>query len=138
MSCVEPVNERMKVLIVEDEALVSLHLSDIIEDAGYVVEGVAERQEEALRLADQCGSGIAIVDVNLNGHQIGVEVARELRNKHGMYLIFISGFNDVADLPEVRALTPTAVLQKPCRNDEVIDAIKLAAAQAAQAKDVAG
>lgn len=136
MSCVEPMNEPVKVLIVEDEVLVSLHLSDIIEDAGYVVEGVADRQEEAFRLARRCGNGVAIVDVNLNGDEIGVKVAKELQDRHGMFLIFISGFNDVADLPEVRALTPTAILQKPYRNDEIINAIKMAAAVATTAKDV--
>src|SRR4051794_26038946 len=40
----------MKVLIVEDEALVALTIEDVLAEAGYDVIGIADRPSEALRL----------------------------------------------------------------------------------------
>lgn len=117
----------VRVLIVEDEALVSMMLADLVEDAGFVVAGEATKGDQALQLAAEGRPDIAIVDVSLHGRREGVEVGAELARRYGMGLIFISGHGDVGDWPEVQALAPAAVLQKPCLPTQVITALKRAA-----------
>lgn len=128
----------LRVLIVEDETLVSLMLCDIVEDAGFSVVGPAMTGEEALQLAEAERPAIAIVDITLHGHREGVAVGAELARRHGLELVFVSGHGGVADWPEVRALAPAAVLQKPCLPRQVIQALKTAAMASAARGEGAG
>lgn len=116
-----------RVLIVEDEVLVSMMMSDLVEDVGFEVTGVATKADEAFRLVDEQRPDIAIVDVTLNGDRGGVEVGAELSRRYGIGLIFMSGHGGVGDWPEIRELDPVAVLQKPCLPTQVMDALKAAA-----------
>jgi DNA-binding NtrC family response regulator len=58
-----------RVLIVEDEVLVSLLLEDMLGDLGHEAVGPAGNMETALRLANEASVDMAILDVNLNGEE---------------------------------------------------------------------
>jgi CheY-like chemotaxis protein len=57
----------LRVLIVEDEALISLHLQDVLRDLGHSVSGIAPSLRTALAVAAGTPSDLAIVDVGLVG-----------------------------------------------------------------------
>ena len=59
----------LRVLVVEDEALVSFQIEDILEELGCVLAGSAARVGEALALAGGPGVEAAILDVNLAGEE---------------------------------------------------------------------
>lgn len=118
---------RRRVLIVEDEALVSMLLCDLVDDGGFEVVGPAVTPAEALDLAESGRPDIAIVDVTLHGDAAGVELGAELVRRYDLSLIFISGHSGVDRWPDVRALAPVAVLQKPCLPTQVMDALSAAA-----------
>jgi CheY-like chemotaxis protein len=58
----------VRVLIVEDEMMVAMLLEDMLAEIGYTPVGPAVRIEPALKLVEQGGFDIAILDVNLDGH----------------------------------------------------------------------
>jgi CheY-like chemotaxis protein len=58
-----------RVLVVEDEMMVSMLLEDMLADIGCTSVGPATRVETALKLIEQGGFDIAILDVNLNGDE---------------------------------------------------------------------
>lgn len=119
--------QSFRVLIVEDETLVSMLLSDLVDDAGFEVAGPAVTAQEALQIAEDERPAIAIVDVSLRGEREGIELGAELGRRYGLELIFISGHGGVGEWPEVQALAPAAVLQKPCLPTQVMEALKAAA-----------
>lgn len=102
------------VLIVEDEPLVAMFLTDLIEDLGHVVLGTAATPEAALLAAAQNPPPIAVVDANLGGRGDGIALAGRLQDLHATRIIFLSGDSGLSADPAVRALNPLAVLQKPC------------------------
>lgn len=108
-----------RVLIVEDETLVSLFLADIVVDMGFEVVGPAAERGEALSLAASHSPALAIVDVSLQGGRDGIGVGQELAQRADIALVFMSGHDGVEAWPEVRALSPAAVLRKPCPPDEI-------------------
>ena len=61
----------LKVLVVEDEALVSMLLEDMLSDLGCEIVGPIMRLAEALAAAEDPGQAmdIAILDVNLAGER---------------------------------------------------------------------
>jgi CheY-like chemotaxis protein len=54
-------------MIVEDDAIVALDLSVMLESRGHRVAGTASSTAEALSLADRARPDIVLMDINLHG-----------------------------------------------------------------------
>lgn len=80
----------LRVLIVEDEALLSLYLQECIEDAGHTVVGIAATSREAIDLAVQARPDLAFVDVNLLDGNTGIEAARVMAQQHRVLVVFMT------------------------------------------------
>jgi DNA-binding response OmpR family regulator len=85
-----------KILVVEDEYLIAMTLSDILEDAGVVVAGPIGRLEEALDYVNSEGSALdgAVLDVMLHG-QTSYPIADSLLAS-GVKFVFVTGYNERA------------------------------------------
>lgn len=57
----------LRVLVVEDEMMVSMLIEDMLTDLGCVVVGPASRLDEAIELANCSQLDCAVLDVNLGG-----------------------------------------------------------------------
>lgn len=100
----------LRVLVVEDEMMVSMLIEDMLGDLGCQVVGPAARLDEALTLAETADLDCAVLDVNLGGEST-FPVADLLREK-GAPFAFATGYGD-AGLREIDRASP--VLQKPFR-----------------------
>ena len=83
-----------KILIVEDESVVRLHLSRIIAAMGHRLVGQASSAEEALACAASDVPDLVLMDINLKGERDGVSAARELVNLYGCAVVFATAFAD--------------------------------------------
>jgi DNA-binding response OmpR family regulator len=104
------------VLIVEDEALITMLFEDILEDLACKVVGPAMNVRQALELAQSAEIDVAILDVNLGGES-SFPVAALLRSRE-VPLVFSSGYGSQGLPPEWQD-RPT--LPKPFTSDEVAD-----------------
>lgn len=104
----------LRVIVVEDEALLALEMEDILSDAGYVVVGTAARLGPALELAEQADFDTALLDMNLAGERID-PVARAIAAR-GLSIIFVTGYGD-RTLPHGIA---APVLEKPCSREKLL------------------
>lgn len=104
----------LRVLVVEDEMMVSMLIEDMLSDLGCVVIGPAARLDEAIALAESTPIDCAVLDVNLGGQPI-FPLADILRAK-GAPFAFATGYGD-AGLRDVDRGSP--VLQKPFRESDL-------------------
>ncbi|WP_300577761.1 response regulator [Phenylobacterium sp.] len=104
----------LRVLVVEDEMMVSMLIEDMLSDLGCKVIGPASRLEEAIALVESSELDCAVLDVNLGGQPI-FPLADILREK-GAPFAFATGYGD-AGLRDVDKGTP--VLQKPFRESDL-------------------
>lgn len=81
---------KLRFLIVEDEALVSMLIEDIVAELGYEVAAVASRLQEACDLAQTRQFDFAILDVNLDGKP-SYPVA-EILSERGVPFAFATGY----------------------------------------------
>jgi CheY-like chemotaxis protein len=79
-----------RVLVVEDEMLVSMLLEDMLGDLGCEVLGPATKIDDALALAEGEDIDFAILDVNLNGTE-SYPVADALAAR-GVPFMFATGY----------------------------------------------
>jgi CheY-like chemotaxis protein len=107
-----------RILVVEDEIMVAMHLEDMLTEFGYEVVGPAPRLDPALALARDGGFDFAILDVNLAGRQ-SFPVADVLVER-GIPFIFATGYGTLG-LTERYGSTLT--LQKPVSGKDLQRAI---------------
>jgi CheY-like chemotaxis protein len=96
------------VFLVEDEVMIRMMVSDMLEDLGYRVVAEAGEINEAMKLAQTAEFDIAILDVNVNGKVISP--VAELIRARNLPFIFATGYGS-SGLPEEYRDRPA--LQKP-------------------------
>jgi CheY-like chemotaxis protein len=101
-------DRQLRVLIVEDEALVGMLIEDNLMDMGHEVAAMASRLTQALDLARTGSFDVAILDINLDGEP-SYPIADILKER-GIPVIFASGYGP-GGLDPKYAGTPT--LTKP-------------------------
>jgi two-component system, response regulator PdtaR len=77
-------------MIVEDEALVAMILRDVLQEKGYKVLNLTDRQDEALAVAKAEKPHLALVNIRLAGHDDGIELSEHLKAL-GIPVLLISG-----------------------------------------------
>jgi CheY-like chemotaxis protein len=85
-----PLSAPLRVLVVEDSALIAMDLEAILRDAGHTVIGPASSVAEALLLAASDHVDVALLDIDLDG-QLVTPVAETLRAR-GIPFAFSTGF----------------------------------------------
>jgi DNA-binding response OmpR family regulator len=83
-----------RVLVVEDEAMLSLNLEDMLRDLGCVVAGTAAKIDEALEMARTSEYDVALLDVNLGGKR--VDPVAEAVKERGAPIIYVTGYGKTA------------------------------------------
>jgi CheY-like chemotaxis protein len=116
----------IRVLIVEDEAMVAMLIEDILDEMGCKVAGIASELGEALTKSEEEEFDIAILDVNLNGAR-SFRVAEKLAELRVPF-VFSTGYG-FAGVPA--AFHGVPVLVKPFREHDLMDALATALQSAA-------
>ena len=104
----------LRVLVVEDEMMVSMLIEDMLTDLGCAIVGPASRLDEAMELARATELDCAVLDVNLGGQPI-FPVADLLRER-GRPFAFATGYGDAGLRDQDRG---APVLQKPFREGDL-------------------
>jgi len=107
-----------RILIVEDEVLVSVMLANLVTDAGAVVIGPTGTTTKALALNEQEVTHCAVLDVKLMDG-MSVPVAESLAAR-GIPFVVATGYRPEAIAPGYNG---APVLRKVYMSDEVIEAI---------------
>lgn len=82
----------LRLLVVEDEAILRLDLEDILTELGCVVAGSVGQLEPGLQLAETLACDAAILDVNLDGSRVDPIADRLARR--GIPFLFTTGYGD--------------------------------------------
>ena len=117
----------LRVLVVEDEAAISLLLEDMLVDFGCEVVGPAARLATALDLAQDEALDIAILDVNLAGEPIYPVAAALVERK--VPFVFSTGYGN-AGIEDAYRERP--VLQKPFAQRDLRETLLRALRDSAQ------
>jgi DNA-binding NtrC family response regulator len=118
----QPAEKPPRVLVVEDEFIIALDLTETVRDLGYTVEGPFANKDHAMIAISQQLPDIAILDVMTADGEV-FPLADALTDA-GVPIIFHSGHvreTDVAQrYPEAQAAA------KPCPPDQLISMIERA------------
>ena len=112
--------EPRTVLLVEDDADAAADLTEALDAAGHRVVGPFHSAEAAEAATALHPVDLALLDINLSGEATGVDLARSLKSRWGVPVIFLSG--DVTAAAHNAELAAAMVI-KPYSGRDVLDAI---------------
>lgn len=112
--------EPLTVLLVEDDADAAADLTETLDAAGHRVVGPFHSAEAAEAATALHAIDLALLDINLSGETTGVDLARSLKSRWGVPVIFLSG--DVTAAAHNAELAAAMVI-KPYSGRDVLDAI---------------
>jgi PAS domain S-box-containing protein len=115
-----------RVLIVEDERVVATHVERSLQDAGYVVTGIAASAVEAARLVEGQRPDVALVDIRLRGGGQGFEIAEWLRVDNDVPVVYMTAHTDDDTLRRAARTGAYGYVVKPFTIGEVKSALQVA------------
>jgi DNA-binding response OmpR family regulator len=107
----------LSVLIVEDDAMIGLLLTEILEEMGHTVCSIVATEEEAVSGAARFQPGLMLVDVNLHEGS-GVSAMQRILKNGPRPCVFMSGAPGQVGWPTA------TVLRKPFAEQELVLAIQ--------------
>lgn len=112
--------DAMTVLLVEDDPDAAAALTEALDAAGHRVVGPFHSAEAAEAATALHPVDLALLDINLSGEATGVDLARSLKTRWGVPVIFLSG--DVTAAAHNAELAAAMVI-KPYSGRDVLNAI---------------
>ncbi len=122
----------INILIVEDEAVLAMDLSDLLEEEGYTVVGTANNGAHALRLHQQHQLDLVLCDISIKGDWDGIQTVAHLLAYRPVPVIFLTALTDKATLERAMDTRPAAYLIKPITLPGLRAAVELALRNFAQ------
>jgi len=104
---------KKKILVVEDEPITALSMSDLLEIWGYKTCEPASTAQEAIARTEEEKPDLILMDINLKSDINGIEAAKRLRSRFRVQVIFITGYIDEYIRKEAELAEPVGYLVKP-------------------------
>ena len=111
-----------KVMIAEDDLLISEMMRDFLEDAGYEVCGVASTVAEGVELGERHRPDLAVLDLRLADGGLGTEIVARLSRRDSLGILYATAN---AGGIALSAADGDARITKPYSADDMIHAVKI-------------
>lgn len=113
-------SQPLRILVVEDEALILMQIEMLLEEAGHIVVGTAMTASEAIVGIRETSPDLVLIDLRLGDGSSGVDVARAVRHLDGITAAFMTA-NDRQLADDLHGAT--AVIAKPFTGTALEDAL---------------
>lgn len=117
---------KARILVVEDESIVSRDIQNTLQNFGYSVVGSASSGEKAVFLAEEIKPDLILMDIMLKNEMSGVEAGSLIRKKQNTPIIFMTAFTDDKTIEAVKKTEPYGYLVKPVKEIELKTTIEIA------------
>ena len=115
-----------KIMIVEDEAIITLKLQQMLIKMGYDVIGVSYTGEEAVEKAKSLRPDLILMDIMIPGKFDGIDVAETVKSELDIPVIFLTAFSEDKIIERAKKAEPFGYILKPFQDREIRAAIEVA------------
>jgi response regulator of citrate/malate metabolism len=118
-----------KILIIEDETIISFGYRLQLERMGFDVIGTARSSAEAEEILARERPDLIIMDIYLKGEKNGLELAQELHATAPIPIIFLTASTKPEIIEAIHRLKGCQYLAKPINSDSLEDMLQRFARQ---------
>ncbi|OAB63065.1 hybrid sensor histidine kinase/response regulator [Leptolyngbya valderiana BDU 20041] len=116
----------IRILIVEDEAIVADDIAYRLENLGYEIADIVASGEEAIESATDYLPDLVLMDIMLQGEIDGIEAARTIRERLELPVVYLTANADRATLERAKVSVPLGYVLKPFKDRELQVTIEIA------------
>ncbi|AFH50458.1 Signal transduction histidine kinase [Ignavibacterium album JCM 16511] len=117
--------DKIKILVVEDEAIIAKNIESKLLKAGYEVVDTVFTGNDAIKSALEKSPDIILLDIKLKGDIGGIEAAEKIKLQKDIPVIFLTSYTDEDTFEKAKLTEPAAYLSKPFNLDELNRIIQL-------------
>jgi signal transduction histidine kinase/AmiR/NasT family two-component response regulator len=119
-------NLQKRILVVEDENIVSMDLRLSLERLGYHVTGCVGTGEQAIASVRTEPPDLVLMDVQLRGDMDGTQAAAVIRQQFDVPVVYLTAYSNDATLEKARVTEPFGYILKPFEERELHVVIEMA------------
>ncbi|MGB9247292.1 MAG: response regulator, partial [Methanoregula sp.] len=114
-----------KILVVDDEAIITMQLEERLTAMGYTVAGMASSGEDAIEKARRLIPDLVLMDIVMPGKMNGIEAAKTIAELE-IPVVFVTSYADDAIIEKAKQVRPYGYIVKPFNELEIKAAIEVA------------
>jgi CheY-like chemotaxis protein len=118
--------EKIRILIVEDEALVAEDLKEMLEGFGYEVPFIADTGAKAIAFTDEHHPDLILMDIHLTFAMDGITAGGKIHSRWDIPIIYITAFVMQADIDRAKKTNPSGYILKPFNERRIQTAVEIA------------
>lgn len=108
-----------RILIVEDELIVSADIAARLERMGYQVVGQADQAEQAVKICLEQQPDLVLMDIRLKGEMDGIAAASRIHSHCSIPIVFLTAHADESTLQRAKISEPYGYILKPFEEREL-------------------
>lgn len=117
---------KTKILVVEDEIIIAMEISDRLSSMGYEVLRIVANGEMAINSVLQDKPDLILMDIMIQGDMDGIETATKIRNFSDVPVIYLTANADDGTLQRAKVSDAFGYLIKPFEEKELNTTIEMA------------
>jgi PAS domain S-box-containing protein len=117
---------RNRVLIVEDEALITEEIQGRLQHLGHQVVGIVDNGLKAIEMAKQTRPDLVLMDIRIKGQMDGIETASRIYQELQIPIVYLTAHADQATLERAKATAQFGYVVKPFQERELMMAVDIA------------
>lgn len=119
-------SQSARLMIVEDQRVISADLEGIMGKLGYNVVAVCSSGEEAILAIAKVKPDVVLMDIRLAGKMDGIDAAAQIKEQYGIPLVYLTAYEDEETIVRAKLTTPFGYVVKPYTSRELRAAIEIA------------
>jgi len=114
-----------RIMVVEDNKIISLEIKQRLENMGYLVEAVVYNGPDAIVKATETIPDLVLMDIKLGGDMDGIQAAEKIRFLLDIPIVYLTAYSDVATLERAKQTEPYGYIVKPLEENELRSTIEI-------------
>jgi len=102
-----------QILVVDDEAIITMQLEERLTEMGYSVSGMAASGEEAVEKARLTRPDVVLMDIVMPGKLNGIEAAKIITEELDIPVVFVTAYADDSVVTSAKSVRPCGYIVKP-------------------------
>jgi PAS domain S-box-containing protein len=119
-------NNKIRVLIVEDESIVGIDLKQTLIKLNYQVLDVVRTGEDAIKKAIENKPDVILMDIMLGGRITGIEAVQRIKENIDVPVIYLTAYADDKTIQSAKLTDPFGYLLKPFDERSLHSSIEMA------------
>ncbi|MDM8549705.1 response regulator [Desulfobacterales bacterium HSG2] len=117
---------KAQILVVEDDGIVALDITNRLKKLGYSVPCTCIYGKQAIERAEALRPDLVVMDIVLKGEMDGIEAAEIISSRFCIPIIFLTAYADQEKTDRAKKVMPYGYILKPFRDRDIKNAIEIA------------